>query len=54
MRTSTRVDLVLGLTAVLLALGGAGWGLLTDVPRLTDGPTFLGMELAFAVVYGGA
>ena len=54
MRPSSRVDVGLGLTAVATALGGLAWRLLADSGSQTDGPTFLGMQLAFALVYGGA
>ena len=54
MRTSHRLDVALGLAAVTTALLGLAWRLLAGTDRQTDGPTFLGMELAFALVYGGA
>ena len=54
MRTRNPVDVGLGLTAVVVVLGAVVWRQLADAGPATDGPTFLGMELAFAIVYGGA
>ncbi len=48
------LDLWLGLSAVAAALGAALWRGLGDLAPHTDGPTFLAMLLAFALVYGGA
>jgi signal transduction histidine kinase len=53
-RTRNRIDVALGLVAVLAALTGVGWRLLAGVEPQTDGPTFLAMQLAFSLVYGGA
>ena len=54
MRTSNRIDVALGLTAVTTALGGLAWRLLAGLEPHTEGPTFLAMEVAWALVYGAA